>query len=491
MSGSVETFFTSHPILGGVCFILSAYIIIEVVLHYQRVWKLRAFRGPPTIPFLGNLYTKDAIIFLRFLAQLRKRYGNVYSLFALKKPYIVIADPVIVRRVLSDSKTFFKGEDYSSQFNVVFGAGLVTSNHEKHKKDRSVFLKYFIRSNIATLAPMINSKADEAIQEFFGGITAPVSVDMGDFFAALTLRVFMTFSIGCDFSKNRARESHVCHLVSEASLVMGKVIVFGIPMWDWIPWVKFLKQFRSDILSDFQRIADERKQLIAKDGSLAPDDCLTAMLTEPGMTLKDMHDHYMTLICAGHDTTAYYSSFLAYALAENPEVQEKLVQEIESKLHGKDLITTDDIAEMSYLSKVMQETLRYYAVIPAVTREAAEEVHIKEANITLPKGTNVMMPMTLMNRDPELWEFPSKFNPDRFEAKTNEFTSAKSGFFPFGYGARTCIGNTLAQTEAAIFLVKILRKFKLTPDKNYKLRLNGGISTTTAAGVRVVMTPKK
>lgn len=151
----------------------------------------------------------------------------------------------------------------------------------------------------------------------------------------------------------------------------------------------------------------------------------------------------------------------------------------------------DDIIEMPYLSKVMMETLRMFAVIPAVTRQASEDVHIKEANITIPAGYNVMIPMSQINRDPTLWDFPSKFDPERFEGRgTTEFTHAKAGFFPFGYGARTCIGNTLAQMEASIFVCKLLQKFTFSKDDKFRLALSAGISLVTSNGVKIRLTPK-
>lgn len=129
---------------------------------------------------------------------------------------------------------------------------------------------------------------------------------------------------------------------------------------------------------------------------------------------------------------------------------------------------------------------RLYSIIPAVTRVATEEVHIKEANVTIPKGATVMIPMFLINRDPELWDKPAEFNPDRFEGK-GDFTSAKNGFFPFGYGARTCIGNTLAQMESGVFICHLLMKFRIKAEPGFKPAIMSGISLTTSNGINVIL----
>eukprot|EP00595_Chromulina_sp_UTEXLB2642_P001534 CAMPEP_0196767862 /NCGR_PEP_ID=MMETSP1095-20130614/42048_1 /TAXON_ID=96789 ORGANISM="Chromulina nebulosa, Strain UTEXLB2642" /NCGR_SAMPLE_ID=MMETSP1095 /ASSEMBLY_ACC=CAM_ASM_000446 /LENGTH=290 /DNA_ID=CAMNT_0042136617 /DNA_START=861 /DNA_END=1734 /DNA_ORIENTATION=- len=290
------------------------------------------------------------------------------------------------------------------------------------------------------------------------------------------------------------------------------------------------------------------------------------------MPLEVMFDHIVTLLSAGHDTTAFYASYLCYLLGQYPTTQDKIVEEINNVVGDREYITADDVSEMKYLQKAMQECLRMYAIIPNVSRVAASEVHIKEVNVTIPKGATVLIPMFLINRDPDIWENPSEFNPDdlkvkditaddvsemkylqkamqeclrmyaiipnvsrvaisevhikeadvtipkgatvmipmflinrdpdiwenpsefnpeRFEGKGSEyFTNAKSGFFPFGYGSRTCIGNILAQLESAIFITQILRRFRIEADPGFKPNIMAGISLTTSNGINVVLRHK-
>lgn len=221
-------------------------------------------------------------------------------------------------------------------------------------------------------------------------------------------------------------------------------------------------------------------------GNCDIDDCLTAMIKD-NFNDKDMKDHMITLIAAGHDTTAFFSSYMCFLLASHPESQEKLRQEINTVVGDSPVVTADHVAEMKYLAKVMQETLRLYSIIPCVSRTAAETVHIKEANLTIPEGITTLIPMYLINRDPELWDQPSDYNPDRFDNKNCDFTSAKNGFFPFGYGARTCIGNTLAQLESSVFLVHLLKKYRFKAKPGFKPAIIAGISLTTSNGIHIIL----
>ena len=196
------------------------------------------------------------------------------------------------------------------------------------------------------------------------------------------------------------------------------------------------------------------------------------------------------MLCAGHDTTAYFSAYLCLALAQHPEVQDKLRAVIMETLGEREEVTGDDISAMKYLHQVMQEVLRIYAIIPSLTRYSTEEVVIKANDecdkIVIPKGTNIYIPMYLLNRDPTVWDNSSKFDPDRF-ADMGDYTNARAGYFPFGYGTRTCIGNTLAQVEVAIFICHLLRRYIIEPEPGYKVKITAGISLTTSNGVRVRM----
>ena len=194
---------------------------------------------------------------------------------------------------------------------------------------------------------------------------------------------------------------------------MGRMITMNLPMWDIFPLVQDIKHVRKSIWEDMKPVLEERRAALERGEMTDIDDCLSAMINEK-MSNDDVIDHMVTLICAGHDTTAYCSAYLCMLLAQHPACQETLRAEINTVLGTRVKIDADDVTAMKYLQKVMQETLRLYAIIPCVTRLASEEVHIKKADITIPKGAKMLVPMFLINRDPEMLERTSEFNPNRF-----------------------------------------------------------------------------
>jgi cytochrome P450 len=479
-----------NPVL---LFVLLSFVLFfgyYVFIYCSLCWKFRKFRGPPAFPLVGNCYTSQVFTFLKYLGKLRAQYGKMYTFFNFTTAFLVICDPVVVRRVLSDPKTFPKGTDYTEKFSTVFGEGLVTSNGEKHRKGRSIFGKYFIRSSIAKIAPKMNEVADSVLDSTIGNISEPKVFNVESVFARLALRTFMNFALGADLSSDPKREEAFCHIVSRGSTSVGRLIAFNLPMWSFLPEMKVLSKCNRNFKDLFKYFLDLRQQKLAAGEMTDVDDCLAAMIRE-NLSEKEMIDHFATLVCAGHDTTAFFLSYTVYLLAQNPMIQDKLYSHIIDVTKDRTEITVDDFAEMKYLHCVMMETLRLYAIIPGLTRYVSEETYIKEADVTLPAGTTVLIPMVILNRDPQIWDNPSEFRPSRFEEKGNDFTSAKDGYFPFGYGARTCIGNTFAQVESAIVLCKLMKKYIFEPDPKFRIAIRSGISLTTSNGINVIMKPRK
>ena len=209
---------------------------------------------------------------------------------------------------------------------------------------------------------------------------------------------------------------------------------------------------------------------------------------ENNLTQQDMTDQITTMVGAGHDTTAYFASYVCFQLGQQPECQARLRECVNDVLGDREQVTADDITNMKYLHLFLQETLRFFAVIPFLVRKSSAEFVHKGTNgspdVVIPADTDVMIPMYLLNRDPAVWENPAKFDPMRWEGK-GEYTSAKDGFFPFGYGNRVCIGNLLAQLEVAVFISQLIRRYEVFPDPSFKLKVVAGISLTTTNGVKV------
>lgn len=422
---------------------------------------------------------------ITYLRKQSKIHGKMFSFWPGMNPYLVISDKAAAREVLSDTHVFVKGSDYTDKFGVVFGEGLVTSNGSTHKEDRACLGKFFTKASIDVHLGMFCRETmrmmDEALEPHVGTGRAH---DVQHFFHILALRVFGQLSVSVDYG-SPAMASLATELnegVKYGSHVVGESIVLNIPMSPLLPRVRKLRRIVQFVDDHMDTVIDARLAAM-KRGEDTPSDALAAML-DAQQPREKMHDQLRTLLSAGHDTTAFFGCYMAYLLAQHPAVQDKVKAEVARVLQGRTDMTPGDQAELKYCRMVMQETLRLYTIIPFVNRTAAKDHVLKDSKRTIPKGTVVLVPLTLMNRDGDQWEDPNAFKPERFEAITSH-SSAKHGYLPFGYGSRTCIGNTLALSEGTVMVALLMQRYRLLPVEGFKPEVIAGISLVSKNGIQV------
>jgi cytochrome P450 family 6 len=167
---------------------------------------------------------------------------------------------------------------------------------------------------------------------------------------------------------------------------------------------------------------------------------------------------------AGYETSSGTMSFCLFELAKNQEVLKKVQDEIDSVLSAANSseITYDLLNEMKYLDYCIDETLRKYPIVPMLFRRATSDYKIPDTNLVLEKGTSVFIPLLGIQRDPEIYENPLEFKPERFENSSTGNGNAKGLFYlPFGEGNRYCIGARLGKLQTKLGLVTILQNFNI------------------------------
>jgi cytochrome P450 len=179
------------------------------------------------------------------------------------------------------------------------------------------------------------------------------------------------------------------------------------------------------------------------DGSAMPD--------------KQIRDEIMTLLVAGHETTANTLSWTWYLLAQNREVEERLEAEIDAVMAGC-VPELSEFSRLAYTDKVIQEAMRLYPSAWSISRRALGDDEI--GGYFIPANSIVAMSPYTMHRHPAFWDEPERFDPERF---TLEKIAARPRFayFPFGGGARQCIGNYFALMESMIIIPAIARRYRM------------------------------
>lgn len=186
---------------------------------------------------------------------------------------------------------------------------------------------------------------------------------------------------------------------------------------------------------------------------------IAAHLDEDGRSFsgEDLVSEMLSIIFAGHDTTAMTMVWLLYTVSQNAEVEQKLSKEVDSVLNGR-LPTLEDIDNMPYTHQLIQETLRVYPTVYLTLREAESDDTI--GNYAIPANTQLVINIRGIHRDPAHWEQPDRFWPERFTEENNQ-TRHKFAYIPFLAGPKKCIGDAFAMLEMRLVIPTIIQRTRL------------------------------
>jgi cytochrome P450 len=200
-----------------------------------------------------------------------------------------------------------------------------------------------------------------------------------------------------------------------------------------------------------------------------------------GMTDRQLRDELVTILMAGHETTAVALSWTWYLLSQHPEVESTLHAELDTVLGGR-TPTMDDLAQLSYTRMVFSESMRLYPPAWIIPRQAIDEFQIRE--YTVRAGSSVVVSPYIIHRDPRWWEEPERFDPTRWEP-ARAATRPKFSYFPFGAGTRMCIGEQFAWMEGILALATIAQRWRLRHDPTHQVVMEPSVTLRPKYGMRM------
>lgn len=178
----------------------------------------------------------------------------------------------------------------------------------------------------------------------------------------------------------------------------------------------------------------------------------------------------MSIFTAGYDTTRLALTFWFYCMGKNPDVQERMREEVLQAYEKQgDHLSMETLTNLSYTNQVISETLRLYPPLMTFTTRSAEE-DWRYGKYLIKKGTSVMVPLYQLHHDPQYWVEPEKFDPDRFSPE-NKHLINPIAYQPFGIGPRVCIGQRLSLLELASVSTQVLRHFRISLGPSQKPHL--------------------
>jgi enediyne biosynthesis protein E7 len=396
------------------------------------------------------------------MVELFARYGDSYRVFSpTRKAYTyVVHHPDDVKRVLvSNHRNYTKGMGLD-RVKILLGKGLMTSEGELWKRQRYMMQPFFHRRVITEFAQTLESANDRFIARWEALAARGELVNITEEMSELTLDIVLRAIFGRDLDR-----------MSEQSGVNP----FEVVTKDQERNLQFAFKFRSlakVVAGIMERRRAQNEEHFDYVGML-----MSARDKDTGAPMSDREliDEVMTLVVAGHETTASGLNWTWYLLSQNPEAEARLHAEIDA---APDM-STPNLAQMeslAYTQQVVNEALRLYPPGWLLSRRTIEADVL--GGYEIPAGANVLLPLYLVHRDGRFWKDPERFWPERF-APEHEAERPRFSYMPFAAGPRHCIGETFALYEMLMHLYKVARRYRLTyvPDKPLELEAQINLRT--------------
>ena len=449
--------------------------------------------GPRGLPIAGSSFmaSRDST---RKLMRWARDYGDiVYYRFFDFHAYILFHPQHVEQILLGKTGNFVKG--ITSRANPeLFGNGLLTSDGEFWRRQRRLSNPAFHRESLARYAEITVEEAARLIDTWKPGETRNIHNDMMN----VTLRIVLRSLFGAELGDNMRVIEPALEAIMQSSSGFNSIAFYlGIPTPARKLHFLAVQKLNEVVYALIDRGRQKLQAATQAANALQPaqtgqpaaagaKDLLTLLLTardDDGNSMSDqqLRDEVITLLLAGHETTALNLSWTWYLLAQHPEVERKLHAELDSVLGGR-APRPADLPKLSYTDKVLRETLRLYPPAWRIFRRTEET--LKVGDYTLPAGANIVLSQWVTHRDPRWFTEPERFNPDRWSEETAS-KLPRFAYFPFGGGPRVCIGAGFAMMEATILLATIAQRFRMRLASNRPVKPLASITLRPKKGISV------
>jgi cytochrome P450 len=416
-----------------------------------------------------------------------RRYGDLVHYTVFGRHIFQLNHPELVEDfLLRDASKHHRGI-VMQRAKIVLGEGLLTSEEPLHMRQRRLAQPAFLRQRIAAYGEVIGQNAARISESWKSGSVQDVHEDMLE----LALRI-----VGkCLFDLDVQSHEEVKKVSSAVDAFMGFLPLAILPFSEQIqrlplPAMRRIRKGQADLDAIIYGMIRERRRLPGDRGDLLSM-LLEAVDVEDSsgrMSDRQVHDECLTIMLAGHETTANALSFALWLIAKHPEVQTRLWHEARVVL-GDRVPTADDYARLPYATQVFSETMRLYPPVWVIARTCIEPYEI--AGYAIAKGAVLIASQFVVHRDSRFYPDPLRFDPERFAVDKKEGARSRPrfAFFPFAAGSRQCIGEGLAWMEGVLSLATIVRDWRLSlPEGSAtEIALNPAISLRPKRGVPLLV----
>lgn len=495
--------------------------------------------GPPALPIIGNalelLGSSDTIF--QNVYKRSFEYQDVIRLWVGPKLVVFLIDPRDVEVILSSHVYIDKSAEYRF-FQPWLGDGLLISTGPKWRAHRKLIAPTFHLNVLKSFIDLFNANSRAVVEKMRK--EGNKEFDCHHYMSELTVEILLETAMGVSKStQDRSGFEYAMAVMKMCDILhLRHTKIWLRPDWlfnltkygkDQIKLLeiihgltkKVIQRKKEEYKSGKRNIIDTSNQksdgkttsvegvsfgqsVGLKDDLDVDDDvgekkrqAFLDLLIEAGengvvLTDREVKEQVDTIMFEGHDTTASGSSFFLAMMGCHPDIQEKVIQELDEIFGDSDRPATfQDTLQMKYLERCLLETLRMYPPVPIIARQIKTDVKLASGDYTVPAGSTVVVATFKLHRQPHIYPNPDTFDPDNFlpEKTANRHYYA---FVPFSAGPRSCVGRKYAMLKLKIVLSTILRNFRVRSDvKESDFRLQADIILKRAEGFKVKLEPRK
>lgn len=403
--------------------------------------------GPRGVPVLGSLpdFRRDP---LGFCTRLARDHGDIAFFRIGPMRCVQVNHPEWIQELLTrDAPRLHKSWDFK-EMEFVLGKGLVTSEDELWRRERRLIQPAFHNDRIQVYEKTMVERVQAMLDSWEDGTELELSSAM----SRVTLDIVGRALFGADMNDS-ARV-----MATSITAFMDR---FEKLMTGWLPlpiaWPLPGNRAAHRAVRELDRVVES---MVQRRRDAGPGDDLLWWLLEArdergAIDNRQMRDELVTLLLAGHETTALALAWTLLLLSRNPEVEEKLVEELDRVLDGRPP-ASGDAGQLAYTRQVVEEGLRLRPPVWGIGREALEDIELR--GHVIKKGTQIFIMQWVLHQDARYFHEPQRFDPDRWAPERRESIPAHASM-PFGAGPRKCIGTHFAMLEATLLLASIVQRF--------------------------------
>lgn len=423
---------------------------------------------------------------LGFQDRSSRKYGDIFTMrLGRLGAWVVIGNPQAIQEIFSQDAKFDVGRGNALGEPLVGKNSLMLIDGERHRRERKLLMPPFHGERLQTYAQQICLITEQFASQWQVGQTFVARTAMQKISLEVILQVVFGLSEGERYQQLKPLLTNWIDMTDSPLRSSMLFLRFLQQDWGaWTPWGR-MKQRQHQIHILLQAEIEERRTR----GNEGRTDILSLMMAardENGQAMTDaeLRDELLTLLFAGHETTATTLAWAFYQINQRPDVHEKLLKELNSL--GKNSHPME-IARLPYLTAVCQETLRMYPVLPVIFPRIAKSP-VKIAGYLFDAETILSPSNYLVHYREDLYPNAQEFKPERFLER--QYSAGE--YFPFGGGSRRCLGYTLAELEMKLVLAMILSKYQLALAEARPVKMQRrGFTLAPTGGVRMMMTGKR